>query len=169
MTGRFAIAISLIIVLGGPVTAQEKPKKAPARLTAERIYQAREFEAEGASVKWLDDGKGYTTWEDSNETTGGKDLVRHDPASGKDEILVPAAHLVPPREGSSLRVEGYTLTKDLSRLLIFTNTQRVWRQNTRGDYWVLDRATRELRKLDGKAPAASLMFAKLAPVGHLVG
>jgi dipeptidyl-peptidase 4 len=168
MNGRTAIAASLIVLLGTPLLAQEKPKKEPTPLTAERIYQAHEFQAKGVSVGWLPDGKGYTTWEDSKETPGGKDLVLHDPAGGKDEILVPAAHLIPPREGAPLHVDGHALSKDLARLLIFTNSKRVWRQNTRGDYWVLDRATRELRKLGGDAPPSSLMHAKLAPVGPRV-
>ena len=81
---------------------------------------------------------------------------------------MPAAHLVPPRENAPLEIDDYALSKDHARLLIFTNSQRVWRRNTRGDYWVLDRATRELRKLGGDAPPASLMFAKLAPVGPRV-
>ena len=78
---------------------------------------------------------------------------------------MPAASLIPPGEGSPLAVHDYALSKDRARLLIFTNSKRVWRQNTRGDYWVLDRASRELRKLGGDAAPSSLMFAKLAPVG----
>ena len=34
-------------------------------------------------MRWLPEGHGYTTWEDSKETPGGRDLVRHDPATGK--------------------------------------------------------------------------------------
>ncbi len=65
-----------------------------------------------------------------------------------------------------MNVEDYTCSpKDLSKVLIFTDSKRVWRRNTRGDYWVLDRSSRELRKLGGDAPASSLMFAKLAPDG----
>ena len=45
----------------------------------------------------------YTTWEDSKETPGGRDLVQHDPATGKSEVLVPAAHLIPPGESRPLR------------------------------------------------------------------
>jgi dipeptidyl-peptidase-4 len=168
MKGRSAIAASMMLLFATPLLAQEPPKKEPVHLTAERIYQAREFEAKGASVRWLEEGKGYTTWEDSKDSAGGKDLVLHDPASGKSEILVPAAHLVPPREGAPLHVDGHSLSMDLARLLIFTNSKRVWRQNTRGDYWVLDRATRELRKIGGDAPPSSLMHAKLAPVGPRV-
>jgi dipeptidyl-peptidase-4 len=169
MNGRNAmVAFLFIVVLGSPLDAQEKPRKELTRLTVERIFQAREFEAKSASVRWLPDGGMYTTWEDSKETPGGRDLLLHDPGTGKSEILVPAAHLIPPKETAPLSVDGYALSKDRARLLIFTKSKRVWRQNTRGDYWVLDRATRELRKLGGQAAPSSLMHAKLAPVGPRV-
>ena len=49
------------------------------------------------------------------------------------------------------------------KLLIFTNTRRVWRLNTRGDYWVLDLASERLHQLGAGAPSSSLMFAKFSP------
>jgi dipeptidyl-peptidase-4 len=162
------VACLLILSLGPPLAADEPPKKQSSRLTVERIFKAHEFGEEGASVRWLPEGSGYTTWEDSRETPGGRDLVRHDPSTGRSEVLVAAAHLIPPRENSPLSVHDYALSKDGARLLIFTNSKRVWRQNTRGDYWILDRATRELRRLGGNAAPASLMHAKLAPVGPRV-
>ena len=45
-------------------------------------------------------------------------------------------------------------------MLVFANSRRVWRTNSRGDYWVLDRHANKLRKLGGNAPEASLMYAK---------
>jgi dipeptidyl-peptidase-4 len=169
MNGRNAMVATLLILLpGSMLVAQEAPKKQVARLTVERIFKDQEFEAEGASVRWLPEGGGYTTWEDSKEIPGGRDLVQHDAATGKGEILVAAAHLIPPRESAPLPVDDYALSKDRARLLIFTNSKRVWRRNTRGDYWVLDRATRELTKIGGDAPPSSLMHAKFAPVGNLV-
>jgi dipeptidyl-peptidase-4 len=169
MIGRIAMVTAFLVLLpGSPLVAQEAPKKQAHQLTVERIFKDHEFEADGASVHWLPEGGGYSTWEDSKETPGSRDLIRHDPATGDREVLVQAAHLIPPGEHSPLVVHDYTLSKDRARLLIFTNSKRVWRRNTRGDYWVLDRATRELRKLGGDAPPASLMFAKLAPVGPRV-
>ena len=67
-----------------------------------------------------------------------------------------------------LAVESYEFSVDESRVLIFTNSRRVWRRNTRGDYWLLDVATRRLRKLGGDAAPASLMFATLSPDGTRV-
>ncbi len=49
--------------------------------------------------------------------------------------------------------------------MIFTNTRRVWRLNTRGDYWTLSLKDGRLRKLGGEAPEATLMFAKFSPDG----
>ena len=53
-----------------------------------------------------------------------------------------ARQLIPQGDTVPLAVEDYAWSPDRKRLLIFTNTQPVWRLNTRGDYWVLDRASR---------------------------
>src|SRR5690606_19563421 len=45
------------------------------------------------------------------------------------------------------------------------NTARVWRQNTRGDYWVLDLESGKLTRLGKAAPPSTLMFAKFSPDG----
>ena len=57
---------------------------------------------------------------------------------------------------------------DLTQVLIYTNSRRVWRQNTSGDYWILDRQSKSLRKLGGNVPASTLMFAKFSPDGSQV-
>src|SRR4029450_2382945 len=84
-----------------------------------------------------------------------------------------ALHTPPPPvpEGTDapLEVEDYAWSPDGKKALIFTNTQPVWRLNTRGDYWVLDRATGRLRQLGGpKVKPSTLMFAKFSPEGTRV-
>src|SRR5205823_6505530 len=55
-------------------------------------------------------------------------------------------------------------------LLIFTNSARVWRANTRGDFWVLDLTAKTLKKLGGvSARPSTLQFAKFSPDGRHVG
>jgi dipeptidyl-peptidase-4 len=76
--------------------------------------------------------------------------------------------LVPAGGTVGLDIEDYAWSPDGKRLLISTNARRVWRQNTRGDYWVLDTAAGTLKKLGGDAPEASLMFAKFSPDGNRV-
>ena len=82
--------------------------------------------------------------------------------------MVPALQLIPAGRSSPLRIEAYTWSRDLSLLLVFTNSQRVWREKTRGDYWVLDRTSRQLWQLGGQVGSSQLMFAKFSPGGRQV-
>lgn len=52
--------------------------------------------------------------------------------------------------------------------LRFTNRKRVWRQETRGDYYLVNMKSGEERKLGAGMPEASLMFAKFSPDGKRV-
>lgn len=140
----------------------------PARLTVDRIFASDEFRPERVpSVKWLDGGA-YTTLHPSKTHKGASDIVKVD-AEGKTEVLVPAEKLIPPDAKSPLAVHGYEFTKDSDLVLISTNTQKVWRANTRGDYWTFRRSTGALAKLGGDAKPATLQFAKLSPDGTKVG
>jgi dipeptidyl-peptidase-4 len=165
----FAILLLWVLLPGaaGRVLADTNENQSPL-LTVRRIFDGSEFGGESFSGRWLEDGSAYTTWETSTVTSGGKDLVRHDPKSGERTVLVPAAEFVPHGESAPLAIEGHTWSKDRSRLLLYTHSKRVWRTNSRGDYWVLDRTSRELFKLGGEAPASSLQFAKFSPDGQRV-
>lgn len=55
-----------------------------------------------------------------------------------------------------------------SQLLVFNNTARVWRYNTRGDYWVFNQKLKKWFQLGKGLPAQSLMFAKISPNGKQV-
>ena len=132
-----------------------------------RIFQDHAYDPPGfGPARWLPDGSGYSTVEASG--TGGSDLVRYDAATGERGVLVPGSRLVPPGRTTALSVNDYAWSANGARLLVFTNTAKVWRQHTRGDYWVLDLPSGRLTQLGGDAPASSLMFAKFAPDGTRV-
>ncbi|KAL7442549.1 hypothetical protein ACHAXM_008445 [Skeletonema potamos] len=98
-----------------------------------------------------------------------RDLVWHDVATNTTETYVSSDLLIPPGHDAPLPVDDYALSPDKSRLLIFTNSQKVWRKKTRGDYWVLDITARDLRQLGGwNAKPSSLMFATFSPCGNKV-
>lgn len=162
---RLAFAALLFPCLCLTVRSDEVPDPA-ALLTVDRIYNSTEFKTKSYSVKWLEDGSGYTKLEKSADPVGGQDIVRYEPATGNKVVLVSAGQLVPDAESAPLKISGYSLSRDLAKVLIFTNTKRVWRHHTRGDFWVLDRAGRELSKLGGDGPPSTLMFSKLSPDGR---
>jgi dipeptidyl-peptidase-4 len=138
----------------------------PAPLTVERIYGSSEFDTEEITeVRWKKQGAGYVALE---KTKAGQQLVGHDPVQGTSEILVPDHWLIPAGEISPLTIEDYELSGDGSRLLIYTNSKRVWRVHSRGDYWILDLSTRQLKKLGGDLPPSTTMFATSSPDGKHV-
>jgi len=141
----------------------------PSTLTIDRLFASPEFiEEPFGPARWLPDGESYTTLEGAAGGTG-TDIVRYDAASGRRDVLVPATRLVPNGRQQPLDIEDYLWSKDGRWLLVFTNTARVWRQNTRGDYWVLDRKSGALRQLGGKSASPStLMFATFSPDGRRV-
>jgi len=110
---------------------------------------------------WLDKGTAYTTLESG-------EIVRYATATGAREVLISAKQLTPEGRPKPLTVAGYAWTGDQRRLLVFTNTRKVWRLHTRGDYWVLDRTNGKLRQVGGKGEEASLLFAKFSPDGKSV-
>ena len=160
--------VLVALLLGsGTLAAADTPNDS-SLLTVGRLFGAREFETESVtSVRWSRREAVYFTL-DAAPMGAGRELVRNDPATGKKEVVLHVAAFIPKDAKQPLAVESFEFSADESRVLIFTNSQRVWRRNTRGDYWVLDVATRELRKLGGDAAASSLMFAKFSPdAGHV--
>lgn len=138
-------------------------------LTLERIFASPEFRGGFfGPARWLEDGSGYTTLEWASNRRG-REIVRYDPATGGREVLVSLAALTPTGAARPLWIEGYEWSDDGSKLLIFTNSQRVWRDNTRGDYWVLDLESGALRQLGEEFEPSSLMFAKFDPEAERVG
>jgi dipeptidyl-peptidase 4 len=139
-------------------------------VTLDRVFNSDEFAPERpGAVRWLEGQAAYTRLEPDSAAPVVRALVRYDAATGRREVWVPAARLVPPRDSIPLGVEDYTVSPDKRRLLLFTNSRKVWRQNTRGDFWVLDLSTWRLRKLGGPGAAPStLMFAKFSPDGGRV-
>ena len=83
-------------------------------------------------------------------------------------MIVSASLLIPPGQDRPLHVENWQWSPDRSLLLLFTDGQRVWREKTRGNYWLLDRTSRTLRKLGGDVQTPSLMFAKFSSTSRHV-
>jgi dipeptidyl-peptidase-4 len=133
-------------------------------LNLDRIFKNYEFFGERfGPARWIDEGKYYTTLETSKDVTSGRDIVKYETKTGNREVMVSAKLLIPPGNDKPLTISDYVWSPSKKLLLIFTNTARVWRYNTKGDYWVLNLETNELKKLGGDAKPSTLMFAKFSP------
>jgi dipeptidyl-peptidase-4 len=137
---------------------------AQGQLTVERIFSS-EFQLQSLpESQWMANGQRYSYVVQAGDHT---DLVAEDAQTGTKTVLVDGARLVPAGQSKPIEIEDYTWTPDEKKLLIFTNSQPVWRQNTKGQFYVYDLASGRLTPAS-TAPGWQ-QFAKLSPDGTKVG
>ncbi len=158
----------LLLLLGAGVPDRTAAQQEAPRLTLDHLFAGALSAAAPDAVEWLADGNAYTALEQSATDSAAQDIVRYDAATGRRSVLVPSARLVPAGAPAPLAVEAYDWSPNGPQLLIYTNSQRVWRQNTRGDYWLVDTTSWTLRRLGPGAAPSSLMFATFSPDGRRI-
>ncbi|HUZ59912.1 MAG TPA: DPP IV N-terminal domain-containing protein [Hanamia sp.] len=109
-------------------------------------------------INWTADGNSTIIIKEGN-------IVKTDLKTGTETTLVKREQLIPAGATEPLAFNIYSFSPDYKTLLIFTNTAKVWRYHTRGDYWILNLATSQLTQLGKTLPSQSLMFAKISPDG----
>lgn len=73
-----------------------------------------------------------------------------------------------PSGQTPLAISGIEVSAQGDKILVFANARKVWRYETRGDYWLLDKNKDRLTRIGASRPEASLMYAKLSPDGTKV-
>jgi dipeptidyl-peptidase-4 len=134
------------------------------RLTVESIFGSDEFASDIAPVIWSDDPAYFTELEQERGTTN---LYQIEARSGARTLLLRGSDLVPSGQTLPIHIESYQFSQDGSKLLIFTNSVRVWRQNTKGEFYVWDFRRRRLTPVS--ANPGLQQFAKFSPDGRWVG
>ena len=84
---------------------------------------------------------------------------------GSLETRVSKKHLTPTGQNKALEIKDFSFSNDYKKVMIYTNSKKVWRYETRGDYWVFIQKDSSLHQLGRSLPASSLMFAKFSPDG----
>ncbi|MGB0260458.1 MAG: DPP IV N-terminal domain-containing protein [Flavobacteriaceae bacterium] len=131
------------------------------KVTLDRIYTTSDFREERLTpVQWMANGVEYVQVE--RNRYGKQFVIKHHMESGAQETLLTPELLTPQGASGPLYVEQFSFSKDESKMLLFTNSARVWRANTRGDYWVYDLASQSLTQIGAQFPESTLMFAKFS-------
>ena len=147
---------AILLLLGGGSQAQ-------VQLNLEDVVAGKIIQTKGmGAMSWLKDGEHYSRVE-ANTEQGGTDIVSYRAKDNAREVLIPASLFVDKATGKSVPVRSISWSADNRKVLVYTNTQRVWRYDTRGDYWVLDLSDKSFRQIGKDLPESSLMFAKFSP------
>ena len=173
--GSLCLAFTFSIVsLASPQEASVQTKAKDvgvdaSRLTIDRIFADKDFQEERLrQFSWSVTSSSYFTFKQAGGESKGRDLVRVDCASGDEKIIAAAEMFIPTGLQEPIAIDGFEFSLDETKVLVYTNSQRVWRRNTRGDYWLLDLVSRQFKQLGGDAAPATMMFAKFSPDGKQV-
>lgn len=170
---RSFLCLVVVALVSVTVQTQQADRQTALRAQIDRIFKQHAYTApQFGPARWLPDGTAYAIVEQPKGGSG-SEIARYDAATGSRTVLVDSSRLVPPGQKTPLTIEDYAWSPDGKRLLIFTNTRKVWRDNTRGDYWVLDVASgalqqlwvsrQDARRTTADSESTGLMFAKFSP------
>ena len=157
------IAIGLLAALWSPASMAQDTD-AP-RLTLEAIHASGLFaSASFEGGKWAGEGPVVTFVEQDGDMAH---LVRYDLETEQRERLVEGGTLYAPDVDRTIGIDGYAWSPDGSSMLIYTDSERVWRYNTKGYYYLYDLETQRLAPIARREDGFQ-MFAKFSPDGRRV-
>ena len=135
-----------------------------AQLSIDRLY-SNEFQEEFMpAYQWVDNGNSYLMVKRGEDH---QSIELYETASGKKTILIDKFNWQPSGAiGEVPRIESVSMSEDETKVLLFHDSKRVWRSNTKGNYTVFDKEASEssaYTRLGQSLNASSLMFAKFSP------
>ncbi|MEM9996398.1 MAG: S9 family peptidase [Bacteroidota bacterium] len=131
-------------------------------LTVETLFTTPTFFGESfQGGRWADEGP-VLTYIDTDRATGATHLMRYDLTTGERTRLVDGTTLRKPDGEGLIAIEEYAYSADKATLLLYTDSERVWRYNTKGYYYLLDVESGDITPVSDRA-AGFQMFAKLSP------
>lgn len=133
----FVLFIFSLVSLTG--WSQDKETR---KLSLELIFKSREFAAERMRGLYpMKDGRSYAEVRKDS-------LNVYDFASGKlREVIVTSFELIPEGEIKPIPLDDFTFSADESKILFAAETEPIYRYSSRSEYYIFDRATRQLTRL----------------------
>ena len=101
-------------------------------------------------VVWNEEETGYYSIKENN-------IMLISTEGEKDQLILSSS------EVGDIKIESFLFSQNKNKILLFTKSVKVWRYNTKGDYWVYDFKTKQGNKIGKSMPVSSLMFAKFSP------
>jgi dipeptidyl-peptidase-4 len=109
-----------------------------------------------SGIHWSKNGNGYYT-------NSGAEISFTNLTDNSKIVVITKKQLTPEGSEKPISVRNFFFSHDESKLLIYTNSKKVWRYDTKGDYWVLNLNDNSLKQIGKGKPASTLMFAKFSP------
>ncbi len=179
------LIVAATILMAACTTIKEKApmsrQTGDLMLTNETIYSEWAYNPQRPGViRWSEEGSNFTALETAEGFEDAllekdqygddiklyEEIVQYEPATLERTVLISLAQLTPKGSNNALPIDSYNWSKDRKLVLIYTNAKYVWRDKTRGEYWLLNLANDDLWKLgDTSYEPSQMMFGKFSPDG----
>lgn len=123
-------------------------------LTAQREITIEDFTRSNVfaqrsvpAFNWMNDGKSFSVLE-------GNQIVRYGIPDTKPLEVILNANVLKPQ----VRIENFFFSSDEKKILLQTNTQKIYRRSFKAEYYVYDRSNKSLKKLSEGGPQSYATF-----------
>ena len=162
---RFS-TLALLAFLLAPLAAVAQPADGPKRLTLETLFASPEFYGESfQGGRWAETGARLLYVE--GDASGASSLRELDLTTDTRRTILDGSQLVKPDAEGLIEIEDYATSMDGAKTLLYTDSERVWRLNTKGYYYVLDNESGTVTPVADRSEGFQ-MFAKFDPAAEHV-
>ena len=148
--------IIVLALLAGLFLFTSQELLAQKKVTFENVFDGT-FSAKGyGQFAWMKSGGAYSNL---NGDKGKQSLTKHSIVDESVDTLMKALDFK--FEGKVLEVDDYSFSSDESKVLLETESERLWRRSTRGVFYIFDLNTREMTRLTSRESKQS--YAEFSP------
>lgn len=163
--GALAALLVMLSLISTPASGQEA--EVERQLTLEDIHRRGTFDAATFSGgRWAEEGP-IVLYIDSDPESGATDLVSYNLETEERQRLIDGSQLYARDVDRLIEIDDYAYSARGDHVLIFTDSERLWRYPTQGFYYVYDLTSGELTPVSDREDGFQ-MFAKFNPDGDRV-
>jgi len=160
MIRRLALSLAVLLLFSGvpdPVQAQDGPEFSLESIHASGTFRPEVFQG----GQWTDAGP-VITYIERADTADATHLMRYNLQTDERTRVIDGTKLYAEDVDRIVPIEDYTFSEGGDKVLIFTDSEEVWRANTKGYYYVYDLDAQTLTPVADR-DAGYQMFAKFNP------
>jgi dipeptidyl-peptidase-4 len=141
------LALAVCCLIASPISAQEKLP-----ITLEDVFKKGSFRSAGiGAIRWMNDGRYYSAREVQNNLVA---LVKKDITTGQTVETIATS------DDLGFAFGAYTFSSDEQKLILPTQTERIYRRSSKSVFYIYDIATKTSQVV---ANGEKVMYATFSP------
>lgn len=158
----FLVLLGVVLLMAGRGPLGHAQQADTTAFTLDSIYTSDTFSPESfEGGRWADEGP-VITYIEPADTGDATHLMRYNLETDEKTRVIDGTNLYAEDVDRIVPIENYHFSEDGDKVLIYTDSEQVWRANTKGYYYVYDRSAQTLTPVADRDDGYQ-MFAKFNP------